>query len=60
VQLLDSPKCITALAAEKGLLIITAGENVLRVCPALNIPNEDIDFGLRVLRECFQEVYGSA
>lgn len=59
VQLLDSPKRITALAAEKGLLIITAGENVLRVCPALNIPNEDIDFGLRVLRECFQEVYGT-
>jgi acetylornithine/succinyldiaminopimelate/putrescine aminotransferase len=46
------PKPITQAAADKGLLIITAGDNVLRFCPALNIGAADIDFGLRVLDEC--------
>lgn len=59
VQLHVPPKALTTLAGDKGLLLITAGENALRICPPLNIPEEDVDFGLRVLGECFAEL-GSA
>lgn len=40
---------VVNLAREKGLIVITAGMNVLRVVPALNIPDELIDEGLDIL-----------
>jgi len=36
-------------AAEEGLLILVAGANVLRFTPALNIPDTDIDAGMKKL-----------
>lgn len=60
VQLTMSPKAIVALAAEKGLLVITCGENTLRLCPALNITKEDLDFGIKTLGEVFEEVVGDS
>jgi acetylornithine aminotransferase len=60
VQLTMNPKPIVSLAAEKGLLIITCGENTLRLCPALNISSKDIAHGLKVLGEVFEEVVGES
>jgi len=56
VQLHVPPKPLTALAGDKGLILITAGDNALRVCPPLNIPDADVDAGLRILGECLQEL----
>ena len=43
-------KCI-----EKGLLVLTAHHNKIRLLPALNIPYEDIDSGLKILKEAIEE-----
>lgn len=55
VQLTGAPKPITQAAIKRGLLVITAGDNVLRICPPLTISVADIDFGLKVLDACFKE-----
>ena len=36
---------------ERGVLVISAGENVLRLAPPLIISEEEIDHGLAILRE---------
>lgn len=40
---------------QRGLLIITAGMNVIRLVPALNIPAEVIEEGLEILSESVDE-----
>ena len=45
-----------AKALEKGLLIITAGSNVLRFVPPLIISHENIDEAAQILREVFKEI----
>lgn len=44
---------IAARALEKGLLIITAGGNVLRFVPPLVIESDDVDKAMAILEECF-------
>jgi predicted acetylornithine/succinylornithine family transaminase len=46
---------ITAAAREKGLLLISAGEKVLRLAPPLIISQEQIDTAVAILAECLQE-----
>lgn len=41
---------------EYGLLVITAGGNVIRLVPALNIPDEAIDKGMEILEKAVSEV----
>lgn len=38
-------------ARQRGLLVINAGEDVLRICPPLTITPEEIDSGLEILAE---------
>jgi predicted acetylornithine/succinylornithine family transaminase len=45
-------KRLMARALGKGLVVINAGENVLRICPPLTIPSEDIDQGIAILAGC--------
>ncbi|RLV91396.1 Acetylornithine aminotransferase mitochondrial [Spathaspora sp. JA1] len=47
---------IVTKCRENGLLVITAGMNVIRFVPALNIPNDVIDKGLVILQESIAEV----
>lgn len=42
-------------AFHKGLLILGAGENVVRLSPPLLIDEEQADFALKTLEECIQE-----
>lgn len=42
---------VVSLARDNGLLVITAGMNVVRVVPALNIPDEAIEKGLDILEQ---------
>ncbi|KAH6885756.1 pyridoxal phosphate-dependent transferase [Thelonectria olida] len=49
LQLSEDPSPIIKAARERGLLIITAGTNVLRFVPSLTITDEEINQGLDVL-----------
>lgn len=44
-------KCI-----EKGLLVLTAGFNTVRIAPPLVIEKEDIDIGVKILFEAIKEL----
>ncbi|EEA22634.1 acetylornithine aminotransferase [Talaromyces marneffei ATCC 18224] len=48
---------VLTAARQRGLLVITAGEGCLRFVPALNITEEQIEAGLKVLRESFEAVF---
>lgn len=57
---LDVPAVeIKELAAENGLLVLTAGENVLRLLPPLIINEKNIDKAVGILQKCFNKVKGS-
>ena len=43
-------------ARQKGLIILTAGENVIRLLPPLTISREEIQQGITVLKEVFSQV----
>lgn len=42
-------------AQEKGLIIITAGSNLIRLVPPLVIEKSDVDNMIQILRSCFDE-----
>lgn len=48
---------IVKAAADRGLLILSAGANVLRLLPPLTITSEEIQQGLQILRSCLNEVH---
>lgn len=54
VQLTEDPAGIVKAARERGVLVITAGENTLRFVPSLLISGEEIGEGLRVLEEAIE------
>jgi len=51
LALVDPPAAVIDGCRERGVLVISAGENVLRLAPPLVISEEEIDHGLAVLRE---------
>ena len=46
---------VTAACKEKGLLVLTAGESVLRLMPPLNITADKIDAGLEIIEASLAE-----
>ena len=48
-------KKILEAAFHKGLLILGAGENTIRLSPPLLIEREQADFALSTLEQCFRE-----
>ena len=46
-------------AFAKGLLILGAGENVVRLCPPLVIDEEQASFAIRALADCLRETQES-
>ena len=44
---------VVNLAFERGLLILGAGDNTLRLCPPLIISRDQCDFALDTLEDCF-------
>jgi len=52
----DLRNSIVELAFHKGLLVLGAGENSLRLSPPLLIDEEQADFALLTLEECIREV----
>lgn len=54
---LDRPvKPLLAAARQRGVLVINAGENVLRLCPPLIISKEEIDTAVEVIAECLKQL----
>lgn len=49
-------KKVVSKAFEKGLLIIGAGNNVVRIVPPLNITVDEIQKGVEILEEIFKEL----
>ena len=47
---------IVEAACQKGLIILTAGENVIRLLPPLTISREEIQQGIAILKEVFSQV----
>src|SRR5204862_60285 len=51
----DLRNAIVDLAFHKGLLVLGAGENTIRLSPPLLIDEEQADFAVRTLEDCFRE-----
>ncbi len=51
----DLRNAIVDMAFHKGLLILGAGENTIRLSPPLVIDEEQADFALQALEECLRE-----
>jgi 4-aminobutyrate aminotransferase len=51
----DLRNAIVDLAFRKGLLVLGAGENSIRLSPPLLIDEEQADFAVKTLEECFRE-----
>jgi acetylornithine/N-succinyldiaminopimelate aminotransferase len=47
----DTAESVLNDSYDKGLIMVSAGANCLRLAPALNIPDEDILEGLEILKE---------
>ena len=56
IETSDSLSKIVEAARQKGLIILTAGENVIRLLPPLTISREEIQQGIAVLKEVFSEL----
>lgn len=51
IELEDAAAPVVARALEAGLLILTAGDRVVRLLPPLTITGDELDSGLSILRE---------
>jgi len=58
-EYVDRADHIVSAARQRGVLVITAGKGCLRLVPALTISEEQIEAGVKVLDECFEEVFGA-
>jgi 4-aminobutyrate aminotransferase len=47
---------LVSLAFERGLLVLGAGRNVLRLCPPLIITRDQADFAVDTLEECLKSM----
>ena len=56
IEVTVPPTEIQKKALEKGLLVLTAGKNVVRLLPPLVISKEEIEAGARII-ECIINEY---
>ncbi len=47
---------IQEMAFERGLLVLGAGRNSIRLCPPLIITRDQVDFAVDTLEECLKKV----
>ncbi|KHJ36264.1 putative acetylornithine aminotransferase protein [Erysiphe necator] len=60
IQLTQDPTPIIGTALEKGLLIISAGVNTLRIVPSLTITRDEILSSVQILDQAMEEVIESS
>lgn len=51
----EDPKALMSACFNKGLLAVTAGADVVRLLPPLNVSKEDMDAALSILEEVLKE-----
>jgi acetylornithine/N-succinyldiaminopimelate aminotransferase len=51
----EDPKALMSACFNKGLLAVTAGADVVRLLPPLNVSKEDMDAALNILEEVLKE-----
>ena len=56
VEFREAVKPLIAAAAEEGVLLINAGENVLRLCPPLIVTQAQLDRAVDVIGECLEQL----
>ncbi|MCP5094847.1 MAG: aspartate aminotransferase family protein [Chloroflexi bacterium] len=54
VEMKTAVSPLIVAAREKGLLVINAGENVLRLVPALTVTKEEIDTAVSIIESCLE------
>lgn len=47
---------VLTACTQMGLLVLNAGPNVIRIAPALNISNTDIDHGLEIMHKAIEKM----
>ena len=57
IEVTESPSEIQNKALEKGLLVLTAGKNVIRLLPPLIISKEEIKKGVEILEETITSMH---
>ncbi len=55
VELTTAVAPILAAARQRGLLVINAGDNVLRMAPPLIVTADHVDAAVAILGECLAE-----
>ena len=58
ISLNTEAKKFSNLCFDKGLLVVTAGENVVRLLPPLNVSKDELDEALDILQEVIAEIVG--
>ena len=48
----DDPARLMKLARERGVLLLTAGKDAVRLLPSLNVSKEEADLALDVIESC--------
>lgn len=56
----DQPERLVRMARERGVLILTAGKDAVRLVPSLNISREEADLAVDVLESCLGELANTA
>ena len=52
----DGPKRVVSMARERGLLLLTAGKDALRLVPSLNIGEKEVDEAVDVIEDCLRSL----
>jgi acetylornithine aminotransferase len=52
------PGEVVNLARERGVLLLTAGKDAVRLVPSLNVEKEDVDVAMDVLEGCLSSLRG--
>ncbi len=55
IEVTADHKALVGKALEKGLMLLTAGKNVVRMLPPLTITYDEIDEGLKILKKTLSE-----
>jgi acetylornithine/N-succinyldiaminopimelate aminotransferase len=56
IEVTEEASNIQKVALDNGLLVLTAGPNVLRMLPPLIISNEELENGLSILLQAIESV----
>lgn len=50
------PAKLVSMARERGVLVLTAGKDAVRLVPSLNVGREEVDLAVDVLESCLGSI----